>query len=157
MKTIPFAIILALISAPAAAQQGRGRQGGAATARAAAPVDLTGTWVSIVTEDWRWRMRTPPKGDYASVPMTDAARKAADAWDPARDTAAGEQCRSYGAAAIMRVPGRIRANGPMLAFTPTIAPSIWLKAWIVAPSAISTPGPNTTCGSTVTSRPSLVS
>jgi hypothetical protein len=78
------------------------------TARAQAPVDLTGYWVSIVTEDWRWRMVTPPKGDYASLPLTAAARKAADAWDPKRDAAAGESCRAYGAAAIMRVPGRIR-------------------------------------------------
>jgi hypothetical protein len=79
-------------------------------ARTAAPVDLTGTWVSVVTEDWRWRMRTPPKGDYASVPMTPAATKVADGWDPAKDTAAGEQCRAYGAPAIMRVPGRIRIS-----------------------------------------------
>jgi hypothetical protein len=55
-------------------------------------------------------MRTPPKGDYASLPLTDAATKVADAWDPAKDTAAGEQCRAYGAAAIMRVPGRIRIS-----------------------------------------------
>jgi hypothetical protein len=89
----------------------QGRQAGPPpTARAAAPVDLAGTWVSVVTEDWRWRMRTPPKGDYASLPLNDAARKAADAWDPARDTAAGEQCRGYGAAAIMRLPGRIRIS-----------------------------------------------
>jgi hypothetical protein len=88
------------------------RGGGAApaVARTAAPVDLTGTWVSVVTEDWRWRMRTPPKGDYASVPMTPAATKVANGWDPARDTAAGEQCRAYGAPAIMRVPGRIRIS-----------------------------------------------
>jgi hypothetical protein len=95
------------------AQQGRGRQGGGAVAaRDAAPVDLTGTWVSVVTEDWRWRMVTPKKGDYATIQavMTPAARKIADAWDPARDTAAGEQCRAYGAAAIMRAPGRIRIS-----------------------------------------------
>ena len=79
----------------------------APTPRAQAPIDLTGYWVSIVTEDWRWRMITPPKGDYASVPMTPAARKVADSWDPKRDAAAGEACRAYGAAAIMRVPGRI--------------------------------------------------
>ena len=106
-------VVLALLGLPgvSAAQQGRGRQGGAAlTPRAAAPVDLSGLWVSVVTEDWRWRMRTPPKGDYASVPMTPAAVKVADAWDPERDTAAGEQCRAYGAAAIMRVPGRIRIS-----------------------------------------------
>jgi hypothetical protein len=62
----------------------------------------------VVTEDWRWRMRTPPKGDYASLPLNAAATKVADAWDPAKDTAAGEQCRAYGVAAIMRMPGRIR-------------------------------------------------
>jgi hypothetical protein len=67
-------------------------------------------WVSIVTEDWRWRMRTPPKGDYASLPLTDAAIKVANSWDPARDAAAGEQCRPFGGAAIMRVPGRIRVS-----------------------------------------------
>ena len=67
-------------------------------------------WVSVVTEDWRWRMRTPPKGDYASLPLTAAAIKVADSWDPARDTAAGEQCRPFGGAAIMRVPGRIRIS-----------------------------------------------
>ena len=89
--------------------EAQGRGGGAA-GRANAPVDLTGTWVSVVTEDWRWRMRTPPKGDYASLPLTPAAVKVADAWDPARDAAAGEQCRSYGAPAIMRVPGRVRVS-----------------------------------------------
>ncbi|HLG55647.1 MAG TPA: hypothetical protein VI485_09970 [Vicinamibacterales bacterium] len=89
----------------------QGRQAAPPAApRAAAPVDLTGLWVSVVTEDWRWRMRTPPKGDYASLPLNDAATKAADAWDPAKDAAAGEQCRAYGAAAIMRVPGRVRIS-----------------------------------------------
>src|SRR5207302_354830 len=81
--------------------QGRGAQPAPPpTPRAAAPIDLTGYWVSIVTEDWRWRMVTPAKGDYASVPITAEAKKVADAWDPARDKAAGEECKSYGAAAI---------------------------------------------------------
>ena len=75
--------------------------------KAAAPIDLTGYWVSIVSEDWRYRMVTPAKGDYQGVPMTPDAVKIADAWDPAADTAAGNQCKSYGAAAIMRVPGRV--------------------------------------------------
>ncbi len=75
--------------------------------QAAAPIDLTGYWVAVVTEDWRWRMVTPPKGDYASIPINLAAKKFADAWDPAKDEAAGEQCRSYGAPAVMRVPERI--------------------------------------------------
>jgi hypothetical protein len=76
--------------------------------RAAAPVDLTGYWVAVVTEDWRWRMVTPLKGDAASIPTSAAARPVIDAWDPAKDEAAGLQCKSYGAAAIMRVPGRLQ-------------------------------------------------
>ena len=74
----------------------------------AAPVDLTGNWVSLVTEDWRWRMVTPLKGDSASIPINQAAKKLMNDWDPAKDEADGNQCRSYGAPAIMRVPGRLR-------------------------------------------------
>ena len=68
-------------------------------AKQIAPEDLTGYWVSIVTEDWRWRMVTPAKGDYTSVPLNQDGRKAADGWDPDKDTAAGNQCKAYGAAA----------------------------------------------------------
>jgi hypothetical protein len=90
--------------------QGRAGQAPGAprpTARAAAPIDLTGYWVSVVSEDWRYRMITPAKGDYQGVPMTADALKTADAWDPTTDAAAGLQCKSYGAAMIMRVPGRL--------------------------------------------------
>src|SRR5438067_13220970 len=73
----------------------------------AAPVDLTGYWVSIVTEDWRWRMVTPVRGDFASIPVNAEARRVGEAWDPAKDEAAGQQCKSYGAPAVMRIPGRI--------------------------------------------------
>src|SRR6204780_5307551 len=76
-------------------------------AKTIAPEDLTGYWVSIVTEDWRWRMVTPAKGDYASVPLSQAGRKAADGWNPDKDIADGNQCKAYGAAAVMRVPGRV--------------------------------------------------
>jgi hypothetical protein len=78
----------------------------ATTPRAAARIDLTGYWVSYVTEDWRFRMITPPKGDYRAVPLTPEGRKTADAWDPASDARTGNECKAYGAAAIMRVPGR---------------------------------------------------
>src|ERR671928_1124809 len=71
--------------------------------RAAAPIDLTGYWVSIVNEDWRWRMVTPPKGDYASIPLNDAGRKLADTWDTSKDG----RCEAYGAAALMRMPTRL--------------------------------------------------
>jgi hypothetical protein len=76
------------------------------TAKQAAPFDLTGYWVAFVTEDWRFRMVTPHKGDYQAVPMTEQARKVADAWDPAADEASGNQCKAYGAAAIMRLAAR---------------------------------------------------
>jgi hypothetical protein len=80
------------------------------SAQAAAPADFTGYWVSVVTEDWRWRMVTPIKGDFASIPLNDEGRRIGNAWDPGKDTAAGEQCKSYGAAAIMRVPGRVQIS-----------------------------------------------
>jgi hypothetical protein len=102
-------LIGALYAQAPAAPGGRGGAPAAPppTPQAAAPIDMTGYWVSVVTEDWRWRMVTPAKGDYASIPINLAAKKFADAWDPAKDEAAGEQCRSYGAPAIMRVPERI--------------------------------------------------
>src|ERR1700709_223645 len=77
------------------------------TAKEAAPVDFTGYWVSVVTEDWRWRMVTPIKGDFASIPLNATGRAVGNAWDPAKDEAAGEQCKAYGAPAIMRIPGRL--------------------------------------------------
>jgi hypothetical protein len=77
------------------------------TAKTAAPIDLTGYWVSVVTEDWRWRMLTPPKGDYASVPIADEGRRVADAWNLSKDEAAGLSCKPYGIGNIMRMPGRL--------------------------------------------------
>jgi hypothetical protein len=73
----------------------------------AAVIDITGYWVSQVNEDWRWRMVTPPKGDYASVPLSPEGKKLADTWDPAKDEANGEACKAYGAAGLMRLPSRI--------------------------------------------------
>lgn len=78
-----------------------------ATARAAAPIDLTGWWVSVITEDWRWRMVTPLRGDFANIPSSPAAYPIGAAWDPAKDEAAGDTCKAYGAPAIMRRPGRL--------------------------------------------------
>jgi hypothetical protein len=72
-----------------------------------APVDLTGYWVAYVTEDWRWRMVTPLKGDAASIPTNAEGRRVLNEWDPAKDEAAGLQCKSYGAPALMRIPERL--------------------------------------------------
>src|SRR5215475_15522812 len=106
------------------AAQGRGQGGrgqgaapaqpqGPQTGQAAALIDLTGYWVSVVDEDWRFRMMTPPKGDYAQVPLNAAARKIADEFNPdlyggARfQTAQIIDCRAYGAAALMHMPTRL--------------------------------------------------
>jgi hypothetical protein len=100
--------MIAATATPGAAQGGRGgvaRQ--AASPREAAPVDLTGYWVSVVSEDWRFRIATPRAGDIGGVPLNADGRKVAGAWDPARDAASGDECRSYGAAGLMRVPGRL--------------------------------------------------
>ena len=118
VAVVPCALFLAPLAAHA-----QGRQGGAApgggpgapagpppTARSAAPVDLTGQWVSVVTEDWRWRMVTPPKGDFASLPLNAEGRKVAMAWDLDADNRAGDQCKAYGAAAVLRIPGRVRIS-----------------------------------------------
>ena len=109
-RIAPMFLVTALSSVSLLAQPPQGAPQPPRTAKAAAPVDLTGQWVSVVTEDWRYRMVTPAKGDYASVPLTPDGRKTADTWDPAKDEAAGNQCKSYGAPAIMRVPGRVRVS-----------------------------------------------
>jgi hypothetical protein len=72
-----------------------------------APIDLTGYWVSIVTEDWRFRMVAAPKGEFEGVPLNPEGQKVAKAWDPAKDEAAGNQCKAYGAAGLMRIPTRL--------------------------------------------------
>src|SRR5579872_7477892 len=94
--------LLLLAQRPAYAQNGP-----PANAKDAAPFDLTGYWVSVITQNWRLRMVTPPKGDYMGIPMTPASKQIADAWDPAKDEAAGKQCKYYGAATIMTLPGRL--------------------------------------------------
>jgi hypothetical protein len=85
---------------------------GSGSPRAAAVIDLTGYWVSIVTEDWRWRMITPERGDYSSGPLNPEGRHAADLWDPDKDTATGNQCKAYGVGGLMRIPGRLHITWP---------------------------------------------
>ena len=92
------------------------RPAAAQTGRIGAPVDLTGVWVSVVTEDWEYRMRTPPKGDigtgvgmppgFGAIPLNPAGMAAANAWDPSTDG----QCEAYGVGGIMRMPGRLKIS-----------------------------------------------
>jgi hypothetical protein len=86
---------------------GAGARGPAPTAKATAGIDMVGYWVSVVTEDWMFRMVTPPKGQYLGVPINAEGRRVAGTWDPAKDEADGNACRAYGAAGLMRLPGRL--------------------------------------------------
>ncbi len=79
------------------------------SAQAAAPIDLTGYWVSQIVDEWRFRV-TPKKGDIAYLPINAEARKIALAWDPDRDTAEGAQCKAYGAVGLMQRPGRLHVS-----------------------------------------------
>jgi len=108
MLRVTVAVVVTVALAVGAASRIHAQRGNRPPAepRTAAPIDLTGYWVSVVTQDWRWRMVTPAKGDYMYIPMNLASKKVADAWDPAKDEAAGEQCKSYGAPALMSVPAR---------------------------------------------------
>jgi hypothetical protein len=100
-----FALLLAV---PMALAQGGGQRGGApaggaapaASARSAAPVDLTGYWVSVVTEDWIERMSpdSPPSGTGGRGGLRGQATTPPPNADP---------CRVYGAAGSLRVPGRL--------------------------------------------------
>src|SRR6187455_545980 len=104
-------VCVAVLGLPLSAQRGGGRGGGGPrTARDAAALDLTGYWVSDVTEDWKWRMVTPKKGIFDAIPLSPEGRRVGDAWDPAKDEAAGEQCRAYGAAGLMRLPTRLHVT-----------------------------------------------
>jgi hypothetical protein len=106
--------LVAAVSLLTPGAQSQGGRGGvpppAKTPKETAPFDIAGYWEALITRDWRFRMLNPPKGDYLGLPLNAEGRKAADMWDPAKDEAAGEQCKAYGAVNIMRMPGRIHIS-----------------------------------------------
>ncbi len=102
---------LCVLQPTAFAQGGRGAAV-PATAKSSAPMDLTGYWVSIVTQNWRLRMVVPPKGDYMGIPLNAEAKKLADSWDPTKEDAAGNACKGYGAGLIMVNPERLHITWP---------------------------------------------
>lgn len=75
-----------------------------ASGRAGAKIDLTGYWTAVISEDWRWRMVAPLKGDFANIPLNAKGQAIGEAWDPTKDEAAGEQCKAYAAPGVMRLP-----------------------------------------------------
>jgi hypothetical protein len=110
-RILPLCLILVAFSfafaIPARAQFGTPPPAPPVNPKEIAPQDFTGYWVSVVTEDWRWRMMTPDKGDTASVPLNSVGKALADNWDPDKDIAAGEQCKAYAAPGLMRMPTRL--------------------------------------------------
>jgi len=110
MRKVAIALTLCVASLGMVRAQGRGGQQAPpapAVPKAAAPYDITGYWVALITDDWRYRMLTPPKGNVDYLPINGQGRGATNQWDPAKDAAAGEQCRVYGAGGVMRLPGRL--------------------------------------------------
>jgi hypothetical protein len=109
MRLLAAVAAVFLLALPLTIHGQRGGRGAAppVAGREAAAIDLAGYWVSVVSEDWKYRMVTPKKGVYDALTLNAEGRRLGDTWDPARDEAAGEQCRAYGAANIMRLPGRL--------------------------------------------------
>lgn len=131
-----FAMMCAAGMCLFAQEGGRGGRGGPPpTAKASAPIDLTGYWTAVITEDWHLRMQTAPKGDFGvgapgavvlpggaayglgpnpsdggNIPYKTKGGQAAMKWDPAKDEADGNQCRAYGAPGVMRLPTHLHVT-----------------------------------------------
>jgi hypothetical protein len=106
-RRLQILLMILFATAAVAQAQGRGQRGAPVAAKAMAPIELTGYWVSVVSEDWRHRMTTPRKGDYESLPLNAEGRRVADTWDLAKDNQAEVQCKAFGIGGIMRQPGRL--------------------------------------------------
>jgi hypothetical protein len=107
LRALPSVIAAVLMVAASSAALGQRGGGAPDSPRATAPIDLTGYWVAVVTEDWRYRMSTPRKGDYESLPLNPEGRRIADTWDLDADNRAGLQCKAFGVGGLMRQPGRL--------------------------------------------------
>jgi hypothetical protein len=107
--TLAITLALSMAAAPAAFAQGGRGAAPPPTTKEAAPTDLTGYWVSQIVDEWRFRV-TPQKGDILYLPINAQARKVAEAWDPDKDMASGQQCKAYGAVGVMQRPGRMRIS-----------------------------------------------
>lgn len=94
----------AILSAGSVSAQ-RERAADAESPREAAPIDVTGYWVSIVSEDWRFRMSMAQKGDWDIVPLNAQGQRVAESADLTSDP-----CMAYGAGGIMRVPGHLHVT-----------------------------------------------
>ena len=118
---LPAALLTLALPATVVAQGRGGRGAPPLPAKAEAPIDMTGYWTAVITEDWHQRMLTADKGDFgtgspgavtvpggrpgpSNIPFNPNGRKTALAWDPAKDEAEGNQCKAYGAVGVLRQP-----------------------------------------------------
>ncbi|MBI4265195.1 MAG: hypothetical protein HY657_12535 [Acidobacteria bacterium] len=78
------------------------------TSSALAQVDLSGAWGQRFHEDAPERGAGPEIGDYLGMPVNDAARRRADAWDASKWTMPERQCEPHPADYGPRGPASLR-------------------------------------------------
>lgn len=92
MRNLYALLLAALVALPAVAQ-----------------VDFTGEWAPLYHEDNPERVPGPELGDYMGIPINNAARLRADAYDADRISVVTEyQCRPHGADYSMRGAANMR-------------------------------------------------
>ena len=77
---------------------------------AAAQVDFSGEWAPRMWEDQPERVPGPELGDFLGIPINDAARLRAEAWDASIQTLPEWQCRPHSADYIWRGPSNLRIS-----------------------------------------------
>lgn len=77
---------------------------------AEAQVDFSGEWAPRFWEDQPERVPGPDLGDYAGIPISDAARRRAEAWDASIQSLPEWQCRPHSADYIWRGPSNLRIS-----------------------------------------------
>jgi hypothetical protein len=95
---VPRPIVAAAILAAALVMPGR----------ADAQIDFSGVWAPIFHEDQPERVPGPDVGDYAGLPINDAARLKADTWDASILTLPEHQCKPHPSTYGFRGVGNLR-------------------------------------------------
>ena len=95
---VPKSVIVGAIVAAALVMPGR----------AYAQIDFNGVWAPIFHEDQPERVPGPDIGDYAGLPINDAARMKADTWDASILTLPEHQCKPHPSTYGFRGVGNLR-------------------------------------------------
>jgi hypothetical protein len=94
---------------------------------AGAQVDLTGEWGQKFYEDAPERGPGPEIGDYTGIPITDAARVRADAWDAQRWEMVEHECEPHPADYAPRGPAALRMWSEVDSYTQQVV--AWHMLW----------------------------